>query len=193
MSDTREKIINATCQLLEQKGFYAASINDIVELSEAPKGSLYYYFPEGKDQIAAEAVAASGTRTAERIAAAFKGKKHLAPALREFISVVAEQMERSGFSAGSPLSVVSVETSATSGVINDACQKAYREILSAMAEAFTAFGLSGEASDDLAVLVVSIFEGAILLGRTFHSREPLITAGRMAAYFVEEQFTLEKE
>lgn len=190
MSEMREKIINATCQLLEQKGFYAASINEIVALSEAPKGSLYYYFPDGKDQIAAEAVAVSGARTAERISAAFNDKEDLAPALREFVSVVAEQMERSGFSAGSPLSVVAVETSSTSGVINDACQKAYREILAAMAETFSAFGLNQQAANDLAVLVVSVIEGAILLGRTFHSQDPLITAGRMVASFVEEQFTL---
>ena len=138
-------------------------------------------------------MAVSGARTAERISAAFKDKEDLAPALREFVSVVAEQMERSGFSAGSPLSVVAVETSSTSGVINDACQKAYREILAAMAEAFSAFGLNQQAANDLAVLVVSVIEGAILLGRTFHSQDPLITTGRMVASFIEEQFTLEKE
>ena len=52
MSDARENIITAACELLEQKGFHATSINDIVERSQAPKGSLYYYFPDGKDQIA---------------------------------------------------------------------------------------------------------------------------------------------
>ncbi len=62
---TRDHIIDTTSQLLEQQGYFATGLNQIVQESGAPKGSLYYYFPEGKEELTAEAI--------ERSAAKFSG------------------------------------------------------------------------------------------------------------------------
>ena len=58
MSTPREQIIQATCFLLEKQGFPATGLNEIVRKSGAPKGSLYHYFPEGKEQLVCEAARA---------------------------------------------------------------------------------------------------------------------------------------
>ena len=67
MSNAREQILQTTCNLLEKQGYHGTGLNEIVKESGAPKGSLYYYFPEGKEQITAEAVLQSGRVTSERI------------------------------------------------------------------------------------------------------------------------------
>jgi len=177
MADAKMKILAAACRSLEKKGFHATSMNDIVKESGAPKGSLYYYFPGGKDEIAAEAILASGEETAERIRANLKGGNDFPTALGKFTALIAEQMETSGFSAGSPLSVVAAETSTQPGKVHDACQKAYRSIIGAVQEALEHTGMKASAAAELANFIISTIEGGILLGRCFHSQDPLLSAG----------------
>lgn len=48
---SRENIIKESTKLIQKKGYVETSIKDIIKKSKAPKGSLYYYFPKGKDDI----------------------------------------------------------------------------------------------------------------------------------------------
>ncbi len=57
VSSTRDQIIEATAGLLETQGYRATGLNQIIEESGAPKGSLYYYFPGGKEEFSTEASA----------------------------------------------------------------------------------------------------------------------------------------
>ena len=56
MTNTRDQIIQTTSNLIENQGYHATGLNEIVKESGAPKGSIYYYFPDGKEGITAEAV-----------------------------------------------------------------------------------------------------------------------------------------
>ena len=51
MSTTREQIIEKTCELIELQGFNATGVNQIIRESGTPKGSLYYHFPGGKEEL----------------------------------------------------------------------------------------------------------------------------------------------
>ena len=59
---TRAKIIDAAISLMRRSGFHGAGINEILRESGAPKGSMYYFFPEGKRQIAQEAISVYAQR-----------------------------------------------------------------------------------------------------------------------------------
>ncbi|MDQ2717139.1 MAG: TetR/AcrR family transcriptional regulator, partial [Chloroflexota bacterium] len=67
MNTTREQIIEATCDLLEAQGYHATGLNQILAESGAPKGSLYYYFPQGKEELTAAAIDRTGKLVAQRI------------------------------------------------------------------------------------------------------------------------------
>lgn len=54
--DSREKILAAATRLFQLQGYYGTGLNQIIKESGAPKGSLYYHFPDGKEQLAIEAV-----------------------------------------------------------------------------------------------------------------------------------------
>lgn len=63
----REAIVEAAATLFRRRGYCGTGLNDIVALSGAPKGSLYYYFPEGKSSIGAAAIALSSSRVVKTL------------------------------------------------------------------------------------------------------------------------------
>ena len=75
-NDTRSRMLEATGRLLRQRGYHGTSLNDILAASGAPRGSLYFHFPGGKDQLVIEVTRASVREVAERLARnARRGKK----------------------------------------------------------------------------------------------------------------------
>lgn len=66
-TDSREKIIEAASKLFQIKGFNATGLNEILKESKSPKGSLYYYFPDGKEQLALEAIRLASKSILERL------------------------------------------------------------------------------------------------------------------------------
>ncbi|MGL5005651.1 MAG: TetR/AcrR family transcriptional regulator, partial [Casimicrobium sp.] len=55
--DTRARILSAALRLFRKRGYHGAGLNDILELANAPKGSLYHHFPDGKEEIGVAVVA----------------------------------------------------------------------------------------------------------------------------------------
>jgi TetR/AcrR family transcriptional repressor of lmrAB and yxaGH operons len=173
MSDTREQIIQTTSQLLEKQGYHGTGLNEIIRESGAPRGSLYYYFPEGKEQITAEAVLQSGRVVAERIRAGLAASKSASKAIYEFILLIAENVERSGFAAGSPLTAVAMETVTQSERINLACREAYEMLRTAFRDKLLDSGFSKTQAEEFATFIVAAVEGGISLSRTSHTADPL--------------------
>ena len=53
-SDTKQKMVQAARQLIRERGYHATAFSDVLELSGAPRGSVYFHFPGGKTQLAIE-------------------------------------------------------------------------------------------------------------------------------------------
>jgi len=173
MSNAREQILQTTCDLLEKQGYYGTGLNEIVKESGAPKGSLYHYFPEGKEQITAEAVQQSGEATAARIRAGLAASTSAPKAIHDFILLIAENVERSGFAAGSPLTAVAMETATQSERINLACREAYGMLQHAFRDKLLESGFSTSRAEELATFITASIEGGIILSRTTHTSDPL--------------------
>jgi TetR/AcrR family transcriptional repressor of lmrAB and yxaGH operons len=65
----RGPIVDAAVRLFRRQGYAGTGLNDIVDTSGAPKGSLYHYFPDGKASIAVAAVEEAGQRVVRTIGA----------------------------------------------------------------------------------------------------------------------------
>src|ERR1700749_1848727 len=57
-SDAKQKLVQAARQRIRERGYNATALSDVLELSGAPRGSVYFHFPGGKTQLAMEAAEA---------------------------------------------------------------------------------------------------------------------------------------
>jgi TetR/AcrR family transcriptional repressor of lmrAB and yxaGH operons len=184
MPSTRRQFLSTTCDLMEEQGYHATGLNQIVSESGAPKGSLYYYFPDGKEQLAAEAIAHSAEIVAARIAENLSAEDDFPGTLRRFIRRIAAAVEASGFRSGGPLMAVALETATTSRRLNHACRDAYGLLQKAFATRFERDGFVPQRAQELAVFATAAIEGGILLSRTAHSGDPLRhVADELSHYF----------
>jgi TetR/AcrR family transcriptional repressor of lmrAB and yxaGH operons len=56
-TDSRSRMIHAAAELFRQRGYHATTFSDVVRESGAPRGSTYFHFPGGKQELAREAIA----------------------------------------------------------------------------------------------------------------------------------------
>jgi TetR/AcrR family transcriptional repressor of lmrAB and yxaGH operons len=171
--NTRDQFLETTCNLLETQGYYATGLNQIVQESGAPKGSLYYYFPDGKEELAAEAVKRTGMVLADRIQTNLAAYEQPADAVRAFLMRIADLAEESDFQSGGPLSTIAMETATSSELINLSCRDAFTGMRAAFKQKLIDVGVEAEQADELAIFCLAAIEGGILLSRTYHSGKPL--------------------
>ena len=173
MTTTHEQIIETTSDLLERQGYYATGLNQIVQVSGAPKGSLYYYFPEGKEALTAEAIERSANVFTHIIQTELARHADPAAALYHFMMGLAAHVQASACHGGAPIATVALETAGRSERLTAVCQAAYGRYQSAFADRLIAGGFSPARAAQLATLIVAAIEGGIILSRTQRSAAPL--------------------
>src|SRR6201997_5624484 len=92
MPDTRERIIQASADLLRRQGYAATGVKQIVAAAQAPFGSVYHFFPGGKEQLGAEAILVSGKLYEELIPAVFDPAPDPVTAVRWFFDGAAQHL-----------------------------------------------------------------------------------------------------
>ena len=112
-----------------------------------------------------------------------------AKAVHDFLLKIAENVERSGFGAGGPLTAVAMETAAQPGRINSACQEAYAMIEAAFRDKLLESGLPPQKADELAQFITASVEGGIILSRTYHTGDPLRLVAAQLKSLLEAQKT----
>src|SRR5260221_2560324 len=60
-------MIDGAIRLLARQGCQATSFSEVLELTGAPRGSVYHHFPGGKDQLVGAAVDRAGARALQTL------------------------------------------------------------------------------------------------------------------------------
>lgn len=180
---SRERILETTARLLREQGYHATGLNQIIKESCAPKGSLYYHFPGGKEQLAAEAVIEGGRVARDLFAAAFSEGRTTAQALDHFVLTVMEELKESCFIHGCPVATVALEASATSDPIHQACTRVFSGFEDFLTGCLVREGHPPERARQVALTLLSCWEGALILSRAHRDLRPLeamrATLGRL--------------
>lgn len=172
----RSAIIRAAATLFRRQGYAATGINEIVALSGAPKGSLYHYFPRGKEQIGEEAVRHAGAHAAETIRRLADDHGTAESLLLAYGGMLASWMIQSDFREGCPITTVLLETAADSASLALAGREAFRSWREVFEHALLRDGLEAQRSGRLAALTIAALEGAMVQARVERSGDPITNA-----------------
>ena len=176
--ETRGRMIATASRLFTTQGYHGAGLGQILEEARAPKGSMYFHFPSGKEELAAEAVRAAAETWRTTVLGAAGGAGSPARAARAVCELLAQRLEASGFVEGCPVATVALEAAPTSDAIHEACAEAYRRWREVIGLALRAGGASEARAERTATLVLAAVEGAMLLCKAERSARPLHLVGQ---------------
>ncbi len=175
----RTDMLRAATRLLRQGGLAAAGINQIVAESGAPKGSLYYFFPDGKTQIAREALAAYRDVAVERYRARAQGCRTPEAAVRAFFEMGAEASLKNDYRMSCPAGAVTLDLDPASEALREPCQDVFVALIDAVDAAL--HPIPKAKRRDLAGLIVSTMQGAYIRARAARDVSPFREAGENLA------------
>ena len=170
---SRERIVAGAADLISRRGLNAASIRNLAKHAKAPLGSTYHYFPEGKGQLATEAVRYADTAIVRILGKALE--KGPVAGLRAFLTLWRGIVVDSEFRAGCPVLAVSVEEPPADEIppALTAAAEAFDGWERLLADALRDHGVDPERASGLAALVVASVEGAIAMCRAKRGIQPL--------------------
>ncbi|WP_326566504.1 TetR/AcrR family transcriptional regulator [Amycolatopsis rhabdoformis] len=170
-TDTRRRMLESAAELFQTQGYHATGLTQLVAAGGAPKGSLYFHFPGGKEQLAAEAVQLSSSRVADALTAAVTAAPDPASAISAVVDALATSLISSDFQRGCPLATVALE--ADSEPLRSACETGYADWHTRLVSYFTDQGLPSDRATSLATVVLASIEGALLFAKTRRDVTPL--------------------
>jgi TetR/AcrR family transcriptional repressor of lmrAB and yxaGH operons len=183
---TRAKLTAATAALLQRQGYHATGLAEIVAESGAPRGSLYFHFPDGKEALACAALAEAGDTWRARIDAILDQAPDLGAAVTRLCDELAGELEASDFQHGCPVATVALEAAGSSEAVRATIAAHFDDWITALAGRLAAHGAVPAAlAHRLARFALASIEGALLLAKVGRSRAPLVEAGEtLRAMFV---------
>jgi TetR/AcrR family transcriptional repressor of lmrAB and yxaGH operons len=172
-SDSKGKTLAAAAKLFRQQGYHGTALHDILAAGGSPRGSLYFHFPGGKEQIGEAALMLAGEAVRAAIARAAEASDNAESFLVRIVRGMAADLERSDFKEGCPIATSALETSAQSEVLGAATRNAFQKWELEIKRGLFRFGMPAGEADLAATMVLSQLEGALLLARTYRSLVPM--------------------
>jgi TetR/AcrR family transcriptional repressor of lmrAB and yxaGH operons len=172
-SDSKGKTLAAAARLFRRQGYHGTALHDILAAGGSPRGSLYFHFPKGKEEIGEAALTLAGEAVRQAIAQAAESSENAEIFLTRIARGMASDLEKSGYQEGCPIATTALETAGQSDVLGAATRNAFQKWENEIKRGLERFGMISEQADLVATTVLSQLEGALLLARTYRSLEPM--------------------
>jgi AcrR family transcriptional regulator len=183
---TKDRIVQRSAELFRRQGFAGTGVKQIVAEASAPFGSLYHFFPGGKEQLGEEVIRWSGGIYGLLLDAFFKPGEDPVAATRNFFAAAAMTLRESDYADACPIATVALEVSSTNEPMRRACADVFNGWVDSATERLVQCGLPRKRSRGLAISMIASLEGAFVLSRALRSTEPIEVAGAAATAEVRE-------
>ncbi|WP_027500056.1 TetR/AcrR family transcriptional regulator [Rhodococcus sp. UNC363MFTsu5.1] len=178
---TRDQLVEAAADLLQRRGYTGTGMAEVLAESGTTKGSLYFHFPGGKEELAGVALRHRGSTMAAFISHLLDSSPDSGTAVAAFAAALAARLVESDYERGCALATATLDAATESPVIRASCADGYDSWLSLLASRLETDGWAPDEAADEAVLTLSALEGALVLARAQQDPAPLHSVGRMLA------------
>ena len=183
---TRERIVAAAARLYGRYGYNGVGLKQVAAESGSPIGSLYHFFPGGKDELAAEALRMSGAGYQLLVEGILESAPDLESAIRISFAGAAEVLAAGDYADACWIETVALEVASS----NEPLRLVTAGIFEGWIEAATGWmeghGLPPDQARALGIAYITGLEGAFVLSRALRSPEPLHATGEMLAMAARE-------
>ena len=166
-------MVQAAKQLIRERGYNATAFSDVLKLSDAPRGSVYFHFPGGKAQLAMEAAEAHAHEQVEIIDRAAAEASSAAQFIELYVDLGREGMVASNYSRGCGIAPLVTEGAAQeSAEVSESTRRAFSEMADRLTFHFVVFGMDRTAARVLGDAVIAGVEGAMITSRALRTPAP---------------------
>lgn len=185
-SDSKDRMISAARRLFREHGYVGTALSDVVAESQAPRGSVYFHFPGGKEELATEVVlrysadviahinrTAGRTRTAQEFVAAF-------------LAFFRDAIVSSDYREGCAAAPIVIESIPASEPLTAVASRGFRDVIATLTARLVEKGVADSDAEAIAINMVTSMEGALILCRVLRSPGPFDAAISMLVESLEK-------
>jgi TetR/AcrR family transcriptional repressor of lmrAB and yxaGH operons len=176
--DTRDKFIKTASRLFQLQGYQGTGLNEILRESGAPRGSLYHHFPNGKEELALEAIKFSSENIQKDIQNTLEQFSDPIEAIQVHIKKIAEFITKEEKIHDLSISLLALETSSSSEYLRKACELAFASFENTYVEKLIQGGFDEKKAQELSMVIQSMIEGAITISLTKKNGTPLLAVAK---------------
>ena len=180
---SRQRMIEAAIELMRGSGLSGAGINEIVRESAAPKGSVYHFFPNGKQQVVTEALETYSPRVMRFIEEALAAGRTPAAKVRRLFDAFGQRVESADFRKSCAFGTVCLDLDGEHEALRAVVGTTFDRWVELIAQ-HVDLG-NARRSRSFAGLVLTAIEGAYIRARAERSSRPFREAGVWLAELVE--------
>jgi len=178
---TQQRMVESMLELIQIHGYAGTGLNAVLTHSGAPKGSLYFHFPEGKEQLGERAIGLAADHFEALITGELESARPQQSAGRiaeTVVGLLSDFLEANDYAVGCPVSVVALEMGTESERLRTACEAAYDRWIAPLADFLVARGHDRRSARSTASSAISLVEGAMIIARARRDVQPLRDAAK---------------
>jgi AcrR family transcriptional regulator len=160
-------------------------MKQIAAESEATFGSIYHFFPGGKDELSEEVVRVSGRMYAVMLAPVLAEAPDPVTGVRDFFQGAARTLRDTDYADACPIATIALEVASTNDRLRLATADVFEGWIAGCAAYFERAGIASQEARELAVGMLSLLEGAFIFCRAKRDTEALDVAADLFAGRVE--------
>jgi TetR/AcrR family transcriptional regulator, lmrAB and yxaGH operons repressor len=181
-SDSKQRMVAAARRLFREHGYLGTALLDVVSESAAPRGSIYFHFPGGKEELATEVTLLHAGDTIAHINRTAAATSTAAQLIEAVMGRSRDDLIASNYREGCAVAPIVIESTPASEQLGDATRRAFQEVIITLAARLTEKNVSHSRAVQLATNAVNSMEGALILSRVLRSPDPFdIAIAQLAA------------
>jgi AcrR family transcriptional regulator len=177
VAGTKERIMDTTAELFRRYGYTGTGMKQIVAEANAPFGSIYHFFPDGKAQLGEEVIRRSGEMYRELFEAIFEAAPDVVTATSDFFLGAAETLRQTDYADACPIETVALEVASSNEPLRKATADVFDSWIAAGTGRLAEAGLPEDRARALTIAFIAALEGAFVLCRATRTTEALEVAG----------------
>jgi TetR/AcrR family transcriptional regulator, lmrAB and yxaGH operons repressor len=175
-SDSKDRMISAARRLFREHGYTGTAMSDVITESAAPRGSMYFLFPGGKEELAVEVALAHGAAIIAQVNRAAGTTETAAEFVAAFLDHFRDHIVSTDYREGCAVAPVVLDATPASGPLSDVTRRVFGDLITTMTARLEEKSVPHKRAEALAINTISAMEGAFILTRALRSPQPFQTA-----------------